>query len=133
MNVQRNFVTFYSPGTFMAETTERPIDTWDVDEAVKIARTITERHGAKPYAFTFSTRSRGDVDLDSKVSATSGYYFLGGTIETLAEVEARNDPKEEVLRDNMRGNNIDRVVVNNNSWRWTQPLTDRDAVLDVTL
>lgn len=128
--MDRHFVTFLSPGTFVAETTEKPIDSWDVKKAQKMAHDIEERYGATPYGFRFTTRSRTDADLDSKVTATSGMYFLGGKIETLAEVEARNDPKEEILRSNMRGNGYDRIIVNDNSWRSTQPLRDGDTVLN---
>jgi hypothetical protein len=129
-SVSKHFVTFYSPGTFLAETSEYPIDAWDTAVAMKMADRVTERHNATPYAFRFTTRSRTPEDLDSHVTATSPFYFLGGTIETLAEVEARNDPKESTLRSNMRGNGYDRVVVNGNSWKWVQPLEKDDVVLD---
>jgi hypothetical protein len=128
--MQKHFVTFYSPGTFVAEQTERPIDSWNVEEASEMAHAITERYGAKPYGFQFTTRCRGDGDLDSKEIARSPFYHLGGRVETLAEVEARNDPKEETLRFNMRGNGYDRIVVNDNSWRSTRPLGETDVVLD---
>lgn len=131
--MQKHFVTFYSPGTFVAEDTTRPIDSWDVDAAIEMARGITERHGAVPYGFRFTTRSRSDGELDSKVTAKSNLYYLGGRVETLAEVEARDDPKETILRSNMRANGYDRIVVNDNSWRWTQPLGADDVVLDVDL
>jgi hypothetical protein len=128
--VEKHFVTFYSPGTFVAETTEKPIDTWDVNKAMEMAHDVIERYGATPYGFQFSTRSRGDDDLDSKRSAESPFYHLGGKIESLAEVEARNDPKEEILRSNMRENDYDRVVINDNSWRSTRPFAKDDVMLD---
>lgn len=131
--VKKHFVTFYSPGTFMAEQTSRPIDGWDVDAAVAMARSIIERHGARPYGFRFSTRSRGPEDLDSKETATSGMYYLGGRIETIAQIRKRADPKERILLSNMEGNGWKRVLVNDNSWRWTQPLERGDTVLDVDL
>ncbi len=130
--MDQDFVTFFSPGTFVSETTQRPIDSWDVEAATQMARDIKERHGATPYGFQFTTRSRGPDDLDSKVSARSCTYYLGGRVETLAEVEARNDPKEEILRFNMRGNGIERIIINDNSWRFTGPLKDGDVVLDFT-
>jgi hypothetical protein len=128
--MQKHFVTFYSPGTFVAEETTKPIRSWDVQEAMDIAHGITERYGATPYGFQFSTRTRGDDDLDSKKTATSPFYHLGGRIETLAEVEARNDPKEEILRFNMRCNKWHKIVVNDNSGRSTQPLGKTDVMLD---
>ena len=128
--MQQHFVTFYSPGTFVAETTELPIDSWDTAAAMKMAHTVVERYGATPYAFRFTTRGRGSKDLDSRKVNQSCLYHLGGKIETLAEVEARNDPKEEILRSNMRCNHYDKIVVNDNSWRSVQPLGKDDVVLD---
>ena len=131
--MKKHFVIFLSPGTFVAEQTEKPLDSWDVDEAVKMARKIKERYNARPYGFQFSTRERGVNDLDSKVTKRSGTYFLGGKVETLAEIEARNDPKEEILRSNMRGNRWHKVVTNTNSFRVTLPLEKDDHILDVKL
>ena len=71
-----------------------------------MAHDVVERYGATPYAFRFSTRSRGGADLDSKESASSPLYHLGGRVETLEEVEARNDPKDG-----------DFYVRNPNAWR----------------
>jgi hypothetical protein len=130
--MKQHFVTFYSPGTFMAEQTTEPIAEWDTDAAMKLADKITERHGATPYGFRFSTRSRGDADLDSKVTKESPLYYLGGTVETLAEVEARNDPSERILVANMKCNRWKRIVINTNSYRWTQPLNKGDVVLEYT-
>jgi hypothetical protein len=127
--MQKHFVQFLSPGTFVSEMTEKPIDSWDVEAAVLMAADIKERYGAKPYGFRFTTRERGDDDLDSKQSAQSGIYYLGGKVETLAEVEARNDPKERILLANMKGNGIDKIVINDNSWRFTAALHENDVVL----
>ena len=56
-------------------------------------------------------------------------YFLGGKILTLQDVIDRNDPEDRILISNMRGNKWDRVIVNDNSWRITQPLEEGDVVL----
>ncbi len=128
--MEKHFVTFYSPGTFISEQSSKPIDSWNPNAAVDMARGIKERHGALPYGFQFSTRARGPDDLDSKETERSCFYWLGGKVETLEEVEARNDPKEQVLRSNMRGNGYKRVITNTNSWRFTGPLGDSDIVLD---
>lgn len=130
--MQQHFVTFYSTGTFVHEETSKPIAEWDVTAAVVMAREVRERYGARPFGFRFTTRARIDVELDSKEVARSPMHYLGGRIETREEIEARNDPKEDILRLNMRSNGIERVLVNDNSWRATLPLNEEDVVLDVS-
>jgi hypothetical protein len=129
--MKAHFVTFLSPGTFFHETTEKPIKSWNVAEATKMARTITERYRAKPFAFYFTTRERGDNELDSQVTNTSGNYYLGGDILTLAQVK-RSMPNSKVLISNMEGNKWDRIIINNNSWVVTQPFTETDTRLEFT-
>lgn len=127
--VSKHFVTFYSPGTFVAETSEFPIRAWDVEAAKKLASGVKERYGALPYGFRFTTRTRGAKDLDSKQTAQSPMYFLGGKVETLAEVKARATKDDRILVSNMEGNGYARIITNSNSWRWTQPLGADDVVL----
>jgi len=127
--MKKHFVTFYSPGTFVSEATTKPINTWDVEVARGMARRITERYGATPYGFRFTTRTRRDGDLDSKQSATSPMYFLGGKVETLAQVKARATKKDHILVTNMENNKHERVITNTNSWKITLPLGKKDVVL----
>lgn len=127
--ITRHFVRFYSPGTFVAEQSEKPIESWDVEAAKKLAKTIKERHGALPYGFRFVTRSRGPKDLDSCETKNSPMHYLGGKVETLAQVKARATEKDRILIANMEGNGYDRIITNDNSWRWTQPLNKGDIVL----
>jgi hypothetical protein len=129
--MEKHFVTFFSPGTFVAEETTKPIESWDIHKAVAMAKEVKERYNALPYGFQFSTRARGERDLDSTVIKTSGLYYLGGKIETVEDVAKRNDPKEKILLSNMKGNGWDKIVVNTNSWKWTQPLKADDTVLDL--
>jgi hypothetical protein len=130
--VQAHFVTFYSPGTFMSEQTQKPIASWDVDAAKAMALEISERYSATPYGFRFSTRSRGPDDLDSTTTATSGIYYLGGTVLTLADIQARGDERDRILISNMICNNYEQVIENCNSWKFVGPLHDGDTVLDFT-
>ncbi len=127
--MKQHFVTFFSPGTFVAEETTKPIDSWDIENAKKMARSINERYNATPYGFKFSTRNRGEKDLDSKVTEKSPMYYLGGKVETLSEVEARSPKPDRILISNMRDNGWKRIITNTNSWKWTQPLNDDDVVL----
>ena len=128
--MKAHFVTFESPGTFVHEATTLPIDSWDEKKAAKMAHTIKERHGATPFAFYFTTRSRSESELDSKVTKTSGRFFLGGVIKTIAGIEAENDPRNEILLNNMKFNDYPKIVVNTNSWKIAQPLRKNDVVLD---
>ena len=126
--VTAHFVTFYSPGSFVAEETTRPIDKWVPATALVMSRDIIERRNAKPYGFRFTTRTRGTADLDSKVTATSPMYYFGVKIETLAEVQAR-DPGS-ILARNMECNDIARVVTTTSGYRASMPLKAGDVVLD---
>lgn len=128
--MKKHFVTFYSPGSFVSESTCKEIDSWDVEKAQEMARSIKERHGATPYGFRFSTRERKNDELDSKTVAKSGMYFLGGTIRHLDFIILENKPDEQILISNMKNNGWDRIVENTNSWRTIQPLEKDDVVLD---
>lgn len=127
----KHFVTFFSPGTLVAETTELEIEDWYQGVAMEMAHDVVERHGATPYAFQFSTRERSDDELDSKVTRKSGLYFLGGKIQSLEQVKADPDSTPTLIS-NMESNGYRRVVTNTNSYKWTQPLGDDDVVLDWT-
>ena len=128
--MKQHFVTFTSTGTFVSETTQQPIDSWDVKIAMNMARSIKERHNAVPYGFYFSTRERTENELDSKITSTSNFYYLGGKIETYDEVCQRDDPKEQILRSNMKINNFDKIIINTNSWKFVAGLKDTDVVLE---
>ncbi len=128
--MKKHFVIFFSPGTFMAEQTEKPIDEWDVQAATEMARKIKERYRATPYGFCFTTRERKEEELDSQEIKRSGMYYLGGKILTVEDLKARNDPKETILISNMECNQWEKIVENCNSWKWVQPLRKDDTVLD---
>jgi len=129
MKMIRHYVTFYSPGTFFAEATTKEIDTWDVGAATEMTATITERYGAKPYGFQFTTRERDEEDFDSRQTDKSGMYYVNCTVSTLADIEERSDPADAILLANMRANGWDRVVSPKTGWRCAQPLMDCDVVI----
>jgi hypothetical protein len=134
-------VTFLSPGTFVSEATDKDIVSWDTREAVKMAESITERHGAKPYGFRFETWKThtpvsdgegGTLEVKPKLEKSSGIYFLGGKLETYDDVCKRNDPKEEILRSNMKYNEYWVVCINTNSYKSTLPFGEEDRIVDAT-
>ncbi len=132
------FVTFYSPGTLFAETSTLAIESWDIKTAVGLSANIRERYDAKPYGFRFETHlvaepvpdgEGGLLDVRPRKVAESGMHFLGGHLVTYDEVLARNDPKEEILRSNMRGQ-WPIVCVNDNSWRTVVQFQEADVLLN---
>lgn len=136
---QENTVTFYSPGTLFSEQTTKPIAEWDTRVAVGMAEKIEERHGARPFGFRFSTFTvsdpvpdgrGGELDVEPRLEKDSGMHFLGGTVRTYAEVLAGNDPKEEILRDNVRNNRWPAVVENRNSYLSTHPFDGDNVIVD---
>lgn len=128
--MEKHFVTFNSPGTFFHETTTKPIESWDVKAAQAMAAEITERYNAKPFCFYFTTRSRTEDDLDSKVTATSPTYYLPHCkVETLSEIKERDDPADSILISNMECNDWPRVVTTTEGWKVTVPFKEGDVLL----
>lgn len=127
--ITQNFVTFYSPGTFVNEQTSRPIESWDVHEAVEMARGIVERYNARPFGFRFTTHGRKLGELNASEIDRSPMHYLGGEVQTLAQIEARNDPADRILIGNMKRNDYGRVIVNQNSWKCTLPLLEGDVIV----
>ena len=137
--MRKHYVTFYSPGTFVSESSTLSIEDWDTAKAVEMAKNIQERHGAKPYGFRFETRlNHADVQdaegvwlkVQEKTVKSSGTYFLGGKLETFDDVVARNSDKENILRSNMEGNGMWIVCINTNSYRSTMPFEENDRIVD---
>jgi hypothetical protein len=123
--MNKHKVIFMSPGTFASETTTVDIDSWDVEKAKEMARTVKERYGATPFGFMFETWTPDKIRID--VSPT---YYLGGRVRTYEMVLLMNLPEEEILRSNMRYNDIKRVITNTNSYKSVLPLNDDDIVLE---
>lgn len=128
--MKKHFVTFLSPGTFVAEETTKEIDSWDVNKAIEMSKGIVERYNAIPYGFFFTTRERGESDFDSKETKRSNLYYLGGEILTLEQVKSRY-PDKDILISNMEINHYEKIVVNTNSWMCVRPLEKDDVILKV--
>lgn len=133
----KHFVTFYSPGTFMSESTTKEIPELHPPLAARMAREIEERHGAKPYGFRFETRithdpipdsAGGTLNVEPKTTAKTGTYFLTGTVRAYSEIPEAKDTN--ILRSNMRGNDFPLVIENSNSWRSTMPYEAGDCIVD---
>lgn len=129
--MEKNYVTFCSPGTFFSEQRTEEIDSWDMTLAKSMSVDIVERHNSTPYGFYFTKLYRGDGDFDSKEVSSSGMYYLGGEVLTLEDIKSRNNSDDNILISNMECNGWDRVIVNNNSHSFTAPLKDSDVILQM--
>ncbi len=138
--MRKNYVTFCSPGTLFSELSSREIEGWNPSIAVEMSEEIKERHGAIPYGFRFETRivlppvsdgEGGECVVEPKVVATSGIHFICGELQTFDEVEARKDPKDSILLDNMRCNDYPIIVVVKRGYTTTMPFSEKDCVVDM--
>lgn len=150
---QKHYVTFYSPGTFVAEESCKPISNWNIAEALVMRLTATERHGAKPlmrltgterhgakpYGFRFETRTEADpvpdghggwLRVTGRADKTSGIHFIDGVVETLETIKQRAKPDEEILLANMECNGWPAIVTTINGFKSIQPLQRDDLVVD---
>lgn len=130
MSNQKHYVTFYSPGSFVSESTSKEIDAWSVDLAIRMAKDIKGRHGATPYGFSFETKESDG--WSPKTVKESGMYYLGGKLLTIDDIPDTDG--NSVLRDNMRFNNYEYVIENTNSWKVTLPFDkNKDTLLRMEL
>lgn len=129
IEMKKHFVTFYSPGTLVVESTTKEIDSWNVSKAIEMSKDIKERYNAVPYGFKFTTRSRGPNDLDSKVTSESCMYFINCEVVTLEALIRENNPEDSILISNMRNNGYDRVARTISGWKWAQPFEEDDVCL----
>lgn len=129
--MEKHFVTFCSPGTIIDEVTIREVDSWNVEKAAQMSLEIIERYGSRPYCFFFTTRSRGENDLDSTETARSGKFYLGGELVTLADLKAENDPQKDILIRNMESNGYEKVVRTKTPYVHYGYIGEKDTILEV--
>lgn len=137
--MRKHRVNFLSPGTFTAEQSSREVETWDIGQAVEIAKDIIERYNAKPYGFIFETYlwhppvpdgEGGFLQVHTKHVEKSGTHFLTGKLDLYDDVVERNSSTEDILRSNMFNNGYWVVCVNDNSWRSTMPFDEKDVIVN---
>lgn len=132
---RQHFVQFFSPGTLVSETSTLPIDKWDTHLAADMARTITERHGAKPYGFQFITKivaepvpdgEGGALNVTPKEVERSDTHYITGRLILFDEVPL----DEKTLCRNMRGNGHPICIENRNSYRFVSFFEESDCIVD---
>lgn len=128
------FVTFLIPGMLFHEEYTEEVSSWSPDAALELLRSPRlKRLAGVTYGFYFTTRSRTKDELNSHTSAASDCYFLGGMVETQAQIRARQDPAGGIggiLLRNMETNKWDRVItVNTYAGKVTLPMQSKDVNL----
>lgn len=128
--MKKHFLHLLFPGSFASEESVSEVSDWDVDAATSVAE---KRKQQIPFGFYFTTRARAEDDLDNHVTETSGIYYLGGKLLTVADIEKKEDPGDKILLSNMRNNEIGKIIENNNSCRVMMPFRSKDILLNVDL
>ena len=136
LTLTKHYVVFSSPGSFFHEKSEHEIGEWNTHEAVRIAGTVVERHGARPFGFHFETRLTangliaGVLRVEPKTIKTSGMHFINGRVVTYDDVVARNDPQEQILLSNMRNNDSVLICETRNGYLSTNEYREDACVVD---
>ncbi len=135
---KKTFVVFYSPGTFVSESSEREVATADPAEAVRLAAGIKERYNSGPFGFRFETRVvAGEIDdgfggklkVQPRTLETSGMHYINGTLETVDQVRERGLSSERILLSNMEGNRMPIVVTGCSPYKWTHEFSAADVLV----
>lgn len=138
---RHHYVTFLSPGTLFSEQTTKPISSWDIPTATRMAADIIERHGAKPYSFQFHTNIEADPVPDGeggllnvlpRRADESGMHFLGGEVFGYQRIKDRRDPKDEILLSNMCCNGWAFVVESTNGYKSVHPFEEEDVLVNAS-
>lgn len=135
----KHYVTFESPGTMFAESSSKEMGEWDTCAAMRLCADVRERHGARPYAFYFSTRRTAEPVVDddgnalrveSKELKRSGKYYVLARLRDYDEVVRDNLPDENILRSNMLCNGYWVLAETTNSYKHCAPFNEDDFVVD---
>jgi len=112
-------ITYYSPGTFVSESTTIEIEGNDIGEIISKAtmesKNIIERHNASPYCFSVD-----DVN----------YYLPHNKVELLSDIKNRKDPADRILISNMESNKWNAVMVSTVGWKSTHPFCENDCLVN---
>lgn len=134
----KHYAHFLSPGTLFDEETSQEIAEWDTRKAVQMAGEITERYGAKPFGFRFTTVTivsdvpdgrGGFMPPTTREDKQSPMHFIAGRLKNLAEVEAEYGANSTIAW-NMRVNKWPVVVETQTPWKHTSVFANGSILLD---
>lgn len=102
-----------------------------------MAMSISERHGAKPYAFQFVTRlthhdipdgGGGFLKVQPREIRRSGRFFINGKVMQYRDIPETQENR--TLRDNMRWSRHPVAVETKNSYRHVSYFEAEDCIVD---
>ena len=120
--MKKHFITFLYPGTFFPEESTQEVDSWDPEPWRNWQASLTY----KPFCFYFTTRERGEGDLDSHQTAKSGRYYLGGEVVHVDQIP--KDDNNRILISNL-SQYEGKVGIRCLTGNW-QPFTPEDTLLE---
>jgi hypothetical protein len=135
----KHYIRFLCPGTFVDEQSEInvPEEQLTIEHAMEVFNTVIQRYGSKPYAFYLVTETwteavadNGEVLQGESKYDSSAKHYINGTVLTVNDIPSDN--RFDVLRSNMRYNNIPAVVRTQNSYTHHGALEPTDIVLQGT-
>ncbi|MBB6487942.1 hypothetical protein [Rhizobium lusitanum] len=122
--MNNEFAVFAFAGNFSSTERRVAIQSRNVEYAEGIAQQMTIECGFQPVAFRFETMSD-----DGSIQNRSGWFYLGGTVETLQDITGKNEPGDSRLIHFLEESGLNKIVTNNCPYLVRFPLRDQDQVL----
>lgn len=129
--MEKKFIVFTipEPGSPQPTKITMAAEEHSIELANKMADDLLQQVGIRPSGFHYTTRARGEEDLDSKeISKSPMYYFEGKTL-TMDQVKELPEPKRTNMIYNMGAAKCDTVVVMEIKQEIGFPLKPGDVVL----
>lgn len=130
-------VTYYSPGSFVSETSSARFKNFNLASFVKRAKSISERHGSKPYGFTVEEKEEPvsmpvvegfKVEVEPNTLSSSGTYYITGNLIFYDDI--KNNKEKAILASNLYNNSLGIGIENCNSWKFTGDFERNDFIVD---
>jgi len=127
---QYTLVTFYTPGSFMPNESSKVVETHDPTEIAGMAPKHAFCFTIEDFVEKTTTVDGEDFKKTEQVGATSGRFYLGGDVYTVAELKAKfgDDSRHQTLISNIEGSYPKAIQCRTGNW---QPFSDDDTYLDI--
>lgn len=113
-------------GFFLSEVDDFYVSYGKVDDLESICKLVRKRYGDMAFGF----RRLRPFGNDDEYLDPGWIYICGGKVESAKEVLSRDDPKEKILRSNIRCNKI-AAILKTPVGKTFQFDPKKDIVLDV--